>query len=464
MTSLDTFLESVLRLVTTHEVEDAIHQCVEVDLGQLRDHADDYLKLAREKLHVFPFNEVKPCWFRLFTDASIVKAVDSIQSTYARDRDSDTNPSWLDDTVSIIDMAIITAGGLGREETLHHIIDKLQERFNDSIRDRRPAKRRRLFGASDNAELPSQVVSVPNLDYPVSRHTCPALEEFQHWMNNKRQPLLLEGTLEHWPALTSWKQLSYWLDLTFGGRRLVPIETGRSYVDDGWGQKIRPFSEFLDHYILAADKSPEPGYLAQHDLFRQIPALHAAVSAPDYCYLDAPSPQEGTPLALKKQLVSRPASHPTLLPQPPARNGEGDDAGADVHRNIWFGPAWTISPLHYDPYHNILCQIVGKKYIRLYSPLVSQQLKAMSATEPAPHLCETGAADEASIDMSNTSAIDIAAMEMSPTEDWDEVYPGISEVPYFECILSAGQALYIPIGWWHYVRSCSVGISVSYWW
>jgi lysine-specific demethylase 8 len=71
---------------------------------------------------------------------------------------------------------------------------------------------------------------------------------------------------------------------------------------------------------------------------------------------------------------------------------------------------------------------------------------------------------EETIDMSNTSTIDVAAMEISPHEDWDEVYPGLSKVPYLECILEAGQALYIPIGWWHYVRSCSVGISVSFWW
>ena len=66
--------------------------------------------------------------------------------------------------------------------------------------------------------------------------------------------------------------------------------------------------------------------------------------------------------------------------------------------------------------------------------------------------------------MSNTSSIDIAAMELSPMEDWDEVYPGISKVPYLECVLEPGEALYIPVGWWHYVRSCSTGISVSFWW
>jgi hypothetical protein len=250
----------------------------------------------------------------------------------------------------------------------------------------------------------------------------------------------------------------------------VPVETGRSYVDEGWGQKIMSFGEFLDKFILSSAESTETGYLAQHDLFRQLPALHAAVSTPDYCFLDAPPPEEGTPLAVKASTGAK--SHPSTLPQHTTTPLNADeDEDHEIQKNIWFGPAWTISPLHHDPHHNILCQVVGKKYIRLYSPHDSHRLQPMSASEPAPHLGgdkvpENGQAEapKPSIDMSNTSHIDIAAMELSPHEDWDEVYAGISEVPYLECVLEAGQALYIPIGWWHYVRSCSVGISVSYWW
>ena len=144
---------------------------------------------------------------------------------------------------------------------------------------------------------------------------------------------------------------------------------------------------------------------------------------------------------------------------------------------MWFGPAWTISPLHHDPYHNILCQVVGKKYVRLYSPEDSHRLYPRSEREEAPdasslarrHLDGSAATSEREaekhwIDMSNTSTVDVAEMELSPAEDWDAIYPGISNVPYVECILEAGEALYIPVGWWHYVRSCSVGISVSFWW
>ncbi|CAP70263.1 uncharacterized protein PODANS_3_3460, partial [Podospora anserina S mat+] len=35
---------------------------------------------------------------------------------------------------------------------------------------------------------------------------------------------------------------------------------------------------------------------------------------------------------------------------------------------------------------------------------------------------------------------------------------------YVDCILEPGETLYIPVGWWHYVRGLSVSFSVSFWW
>ena len=38
------------------------------------------------------------------------------------------------------------------------------------------------------------------------------------------------------------------------------------------------------------------------------------------------------------------------------------------------------------------------------------------------------------------------------------------QLEYFDCILAEGEVLYIPVGWWHYVRGLSVSFSVSFWW
>ena len=43
-------------------------------------------------------------------------------------------------------------------------------------------------------------------------------------------------------------------------------------------------------------------------------------------------------------------------------------------------------------------------------------------------------------------------------------FPGFADVPYMDCVLGPGQMLYMPPGWWHYVRSLSTSCSVSFWW
>ncbi|OXV05585.1 hypothetical protein Egran_06647 [Elaphomyces granulatus] len=63
--------------------------------------------------------------------------------------------------------------------------------------------------------------------------------------------------------------------------------------------------------------------------------------------------------------------------------------------------------------------------------------------------------------MSNTSKVDLAAIELSPAEfeQWDTLWPGFSGAEYVETILNEGECLYIPVGWWHYVRGLKAGIS-----
>merc|ERR1712224_476468 len=44
-----------------------------------------------------------------------------------------------------------------------------------------------------------------------------------------------------------------------------------------------------------------------------------------------------------------------------------------------------------------------------------------------------------------------------------EEFPLVSQAQYSEVILEAGDALYIPEGMWHFVRSLSVSFSVNFW-
>jgi len=511
------YVRALLSELETLADDDIIVECATIDKNVVS-HTEELLRLADHHLHVFPFKDVRRCWFRLYTDASIAKAAKVIQQYLETQPSYEVYASSLDAAVTYLDMALIMAGGLGREPMIHEFLKEIADISSGQL-ETRPLKRRKMHTEDGlRPGLPEHDLLMAGEDalsarvsFQIPRLQAPSLSTFDKHMTKSRTPLLLTGTINRWPALERWKLKSYWLDRTIGGRRLVPIEVGRSYVDEDWRQEIVTFRTFLEKYICgssgATDKSTSPiiaddrkaseretehqtGYLAQHDLFMQIPALQQDVLTPDYCHLEPPPPEAGTPVAFSKAAKARDQKtcHPTMLPTPVlthvAPTGyidqDEEEPTGDIHKNIWFGPAWTISPLHHDPYHNILCQIVGKKYVRLYSPSHSDMLVPKSSTEPAPHLAPSPSAGPKedndivaegktngtypTIDMSNTSNIDVAAMELSPFEDWDDVYPGISQVPYVDCLLEAGQALYIPVGWWHYVRSCSVGISVSFWW
>ncbi|KAF1967070.1 Clavaminate synthase-like protein [Bimuria novae-zelandiae CBS 107.79] len=458
-------------------------------------------ELAYQQLHAVPFREVKTCWRRAYTDAVLHQVLGVVEKEIrAVSRD------WVGEVVKLLDMALILTGGAGREElieewfsTLEGVLSSSSGNGREGVYARgcaggqkepsreteRPAKRRKvdLHPSSGLPEtLPDTITREPALKYPICRAGNLSLSDFQAKVANpaSQTPLIIEGAIEHWPAFgedRAWKKPSYLLRKMINGRRLVPVEIGRSYTDAGWGQKILSFKQFMDEYMLstpapqnhtspsingdhAAPKPDVPtkheekakGYLAQHDLFAQIRSLRADIAIPDYCYT-FPAPQLANPANVK---------HVEELEEPLL--------------NAWFGPADTISPLHTDPYHNILAQVVGYKYVRLYAP------------EETPKMYPRGMEGDG-VDMSNTSRVDLdEAMgvwgEVScwtdegesggRDEDRDgyggrensveEKYSKFREARYVEGVLGPGECLYIPTGWWHYVRSLTPSFSVSFWW
>lgn len=250
--------------------------------------------------------------------------------------------------------------------------------------------------------------------------------------------MIIPGTMQDWPATQKWHNPRYLMSLTLGGRRRVPIEVGRAYTDEDWQQTITTFKEFMATYVLP-DEPEKIGYLAQHDLFAQIPKLKGDVMVPDYCYA-FPSSIDAAALKTAGLDKTRPLDEPLL--------------------NAWLGPKGTKTPLHTDPYHNILCQVVGYKYVRLYAPDQTENL----------YPCGT---DGKGINMENTSQVDVCHVRtksLGGTTDLDAIreikrrYPLFANATYQEAILAPGECLYIPLGWWHYVESLSTSFSVSFWW
>jgi [protein]-arginine 3-hydroxylase / protease len=103
------------------------------------------------------------------------------------------------------------------------------------------------------------------------------------------------------------------------------VELGQSYLGKDASQTLITFNSFIDDYLL--HPCPEQvAYLAQHELFAQVPELRRDIVIPEYCAMLT-----------------------------------AEDEGCDeVILNSWIGPVGTVSPLHNDPYHNLLVQVVGR--------------------------------------------------------------------------------------------------------
>ncbi|XP_057336029.1 bifunctional peptidase and arginyl-hydroxylase JMJD5 [Microplitis mediator] len=235
----------------------------------------------------------------------------------------------------------------------------------------------------------------------LKRYKTPSMETFYREIFKSKVPAVLEDCIGHWKALTLWKDQNYLIKI--GGMRTVPIEIGSSYTEDDWSQQLLTLAEFIKGHV--AKKNDTVGYLAQHQLFEQIPELKNDFTIPDYCNFT---------------------------------DDDKEDSAIDI--NAWFGPKGTVSPLHYDPRDNLLCQVFGYKQVILYHPDDSKYLY----TYDTRLLCNTAQADPINPDYNK--------------------FPEFKKALGFMCHLKPGEILYIPPKWWHHVVSLSPSFSISFWW
>ncbi|KAI5359470.1 putative JmjC domain-containing protein [Septoria linicola] len=428
---------------------DCIHLCGLSVFHIIVDNPEEVLKRASEYLHAWPYAEVPTCWRRLYEDASLHLAVkllrrrlNKLQSTTTAVSLATMNPAkrmkldlstpkdedWIEEFCKIMDRAVIISGAPGRKALIDDVLKELEVWIAAEWQSAQPRR------------LPTPRPRPLDTDFPIMRIARGyEFEEFQMHLETTAAPVIMPGTFERWPARTLWEDVNYLKYRTLGGNRIVPVEIGSSYNESGWSQKVMNFAEFVERYLIP-DQPESIGYLAQHDLFEQIPSLKNDISIPDYCWTNPPQPEgaaaETAGLKSTKQL-----DEPLL--------------------NAWLGPAGTKTPLHTDPYHNILCQVIGYKYIRLYKP------------EDSKYMYPSGV-DDTGINMDNTSQVDVVHFRPELRAGEPE-YPAalkeqIRKYPLFgraecqEAILGPGECLYIPLGWWHYVESVTASFSVSFWW
>ncbi|KAL1539601.1 Lysine-specific demethylase jmj30 [Salvia divinorum] len=335
-------------------------------------------ELAWEQLHSGPWHSVVPIWRDAYSMACLHVAKCHFRS------------GELEQALRALDMGLIM-GGFTLRDDLNLCIRKATQALRDKDSgDDRGGRHQKVEWYEDfNLAEATRLLPAKSLSRKTVVKKCGlSLEGFlrEHFVPSL--PVIISGSMNHWPATDRWSDMNYIKKVA--GFRTVPVEVGRNYLSSDWKQELITISEFLERIQSGHCSPASTTYLAQHQLFDQIQVLKQDIVIPDYCFV----------------------------------------GGGEIRSlNAWFGPLGTVTPLHHDPHHNILAQVAGKKYIRLYSPSSSEELYPHTETM----LC-------------NSSQVDLDNID-------EEEFPKISDLGFMDCILEEGEMLYIPPKWWHYCRS-----------
>jgi ribosomal protein L16 Arg81 hydroxylase len=104
------------------------------------------------------------------------------------------------------------------------------------------------------------------------------------------------------------------------------------------------------------------------------------------------------------------------------------------HAFFWFGPGGTETPLHHDTMNILFAQVVGRKRLLLIPPEQSEFVYNRIGVY--------GDVDPETPDL--------------------ERYPLYQRVTPISVEVAPGEMLFLPVGWWHHVRSLEPSITLTF--
>lgn len=224
-------------------------------------------------------------------------------------------------------------------------------------------------------------------------------EDFYEQYFYRNWPVVLQNLMNNWPALEKWT-LEFFAERY--GNEIIEITSERE------GDPL--FEANLDQHRSR---------IRMRDYIRRI---KQCVHATNDFYLVA-----------KNGLMANDGFH-GLLDDICCPAGFLDPTVASNHIGMWFGPAGTVTPLHHDGSNILLGQIRGRKLVKLISPFFLDYLYNT-------HAC--------------FSEVDLDNIDF-------ERFPLMKKVEILTITLEPGELLFIPIGWWHWVKAFEVSISLSF--
>jgi hypothetical protein len=220
---------------------------------------------------------------------------------------------------------------------------------------------------------------------------------FQHYYFQNR-PVLIRSSMEDWPALRKWSP-----DFFAANYGEVPVEITRGREKDpdyeiNFKKSLTTLS--FKEFVDIITNNPEGNdlYLVARNYFFANPSLSSL--------LDDIRPP--------KEII---------------------DTSVTGIRNskLWFGPGGTVTPLHHDKQSILFCQVYGRKQFKL---IPSFELPGMYN-----HTRYYSEVDPERVDPAR--------------------FPQYPKDAVMDLIVHPGEMLLIPAGWWHWVKSLDISISVT---
>jgi hypothetical protein len=130
--------------------------------------------------------------------------------------------------------------------------------------------------------------------------------------------------------------------------------------------------------------------------------------------------------------------HPRLGPlrnelKPPTDIVDLEDTGHGSLK-LWMGPGGTVTPLHHDNHSILFGQVYGRKRIKLIPPFERAHLYVRERYY---------------------SAVDAENPDL-------ERFPAFPIGSVAEVIVEPGDLLFLPAGWWHWVKALEPAISATF--
>ena len=234
---------------------------------------------------------------------------------------------------------------------------------------------------------------------PIPRMNGHDVERFYRKFFFRNRPVVLRGLMAEWPASRLWSD---------------------EYFRDRFGDaEVEVFG----------DRDRDPRYEQHFESHRRRIRLRAFIDR-----LGEDQESNDSYIVARNEVLANPplsSLKTDCLPLPAVLDATVAD---QFSVGFWFGPKGTVTPLHHDASNILFGQVRGRKQVKLVAPDFLHRLYNT-------HSCY--------------SSVDLEQVDYKS-------YPLMRGVPVREVVLKPGEFLFIPVCWWHWVKSVDTSISVSF--